>query len=183
MTRVRAPKVKKHADVLTTGAIAKMFRVAPRTVEKWITDGLLDSYRIPGSSRKMVQLSVVVQFARQHGLPWEVPGCNRLLVVSQYGALIGLLEGDQTDVVGTLFEAGVCLSAGIYRAVVLDGCMGLSDMVHAARVSRARFPEAACVLVVPEDVQGDPTEGLCPVVQWPAGASDILNRVGIKQLV
>src|SRR5688500_1648862 len=36
-------------DVLTTGKVAKICNVAPRTVSKWFDVGVLDGYRIPGS--------------------------------------------------------------------------------------------------------------------------------------
>src|SRR4051812_28109101 len=39
----------KIKDVLTTGEVAKICNVAPRTVSKWFDSGALHGYRIPGS--------------------------------------------------------------------------------------------------------------------------------------
>src|SRR5688572_17759958 len=39
----------KVKDVLTTGEVAKICNVAPRTVSKWFDSGALRGYRIPGS--------------------------------------------------------------------------------------------------------------------------------------
>ena len=41
-----ATKVK---DVLTTGEVAKICNVAPRTVSKWFDSGALHGYRIPAA--------------------------------------------------------------------------------------------------------------------------------------
>ena len=38
-------------EVLTTGEVAKICNVAPRTVSKWFDSGSLKGYRIPGSPR------------------------------------------------------------------------------------------------------------------------------------
>ena len=35
--------------VFTTGQVAKICKVAPRTVSKWFDSGRLKGYRIPGS--------------------------------------------------------------------------------------------------------------------------------------
>ena len=36
-------------DVLTTGEVAEICKVAPRTVSKWFDSGELEGYRISGS--------------------------------------------------------------------------------------------------------------------------------------
>jgi hypothetical protein len=38
----------KGKNVLTTGDVAKICNVAPRTVSKWFDSGQLKGYRIPG---------------------------------------------------------------------------------------------------------------------------------------
>jgi hypothetical protein len=39
----------KVKDVLTTGEVAKICSVAPRTVSKWFDSGALTGYRIPAA--------------------------------------------------------------------------------------------------------------------------------------
>jgi excisionase family DNA binding protein len=58
-------------DQLTTGEVAKLFRVAPRTVAKWFDAGRLKGYRIPGSQDRRVPWSNVLTFARENALPLD----------------------------------------------------------------------------------------------------------------
>lgn len=57
--------------ILTTGRVAKLLKVAPRTVNQWVDKGRLKGYRLPGSKDRRVPWSAVVEFAREHGLPLE----------------------------------------------------------------------------------------------------------------
>lgn len=56
-------------QVFTTGAVAKLLGVAPRTVSKWFDRGLLAGYRLPGSRDRRVTREALEQFARQHHIP------------------------------------------------------------------------------------------------------------------
>lgn len=55
--------------ILTTGQIAKLCQVAPRTVARWFDTGLLPGYRIPGSLCRRVQRQDLVRFLRDHKMP------------------------------------------------------------------------------------------------------------------
>jgi excisionase family DNA binding protein len=59
----------KKKDVLTTGQVAKICNVAPRTVSKWFDSGQLRGYRIPGSKDRRIPLSQLIRFMRVHGIP------------------------------------------------------------------------------------------------------------------
>jgi len=54
--------------LLGTGKIAKLFKVSPRTVAKWIDEGILVGSRIPGSRHRRVAWEEVTRFAKQTGL-------------------------------------------------------------------------------------------------------------------
>jgi excisionase family DNA binding protein len=43
-----------HMKVFTTGQVAKICKVAPRTVSKWFDSGRLKGYRIPGSQDRRI---------------------------------------------------------------------------------------------------------------------------------
>jgi hypothetical protein len=62
-------------EVLTTGDIARMFRVAPRTAGKWIDSGMLRGYRIPAANGRpgdrRVRREDAIAFANEHGIPIE----------------------------------------------------------------------------------------------------------------
>lgn len=56
-------------EVFTTGQVAKMCRVAPRTVAKWCDSGKLPGYRLPGSQDRRFERRAVVRFMMANGLP------------------------------------------------------------------------------------------------------------------
>ena len=73
----------KGKNVLTTGDVAKICHVAPRTVSKWFDSGQLKGYRIPGSKDRRIPVSELVRFMRAHNMPTETlpVGKIRVLVV------------------------------------------------------------------------------------------------------
>ncbi len=56
-------------DVLTTGQVAKICNVAPRTVSKWFDSGQLRGYRIPGSKDRRIPIDQLIRFMKAHGMP------------------------------------------------------------------------------------------------------------------
>src|SRR5258708_737143 len=85
------PKVK---DVLTTGEVAKICNVAPRTVSKWFDSGALHGYRIPGSKDRRIPLNQLIRFMKQHGMPLNglMTGCTRVLIVDDEQDIVEVLE-------------------------------------------------------------------------------------------
>jgi len=82
-------------DVLTTGEVAKICNVAPRTVSKWFDSGSLKGYRIPGSKDRRIPVPELIKFMKTHGIPLDgiTGGRTRVLIVD-----------DDTDVTNTLKE-------------------------------------------------------------------------------
>lgn len=56
-------------NVLTTGEVAKLCNVAPRTVSKWFDSGQLRGYRIPGSKDRRIPIDQLIRFMQAHGIP------------------------------------------------------------------------------------------------------------------
>jgi excisionase family DNA binding protein len=71
-------------EVLTTGEVARICRVAPRTVSKWVDSGKLRGYRIPGSRDRRIALPQLIAFMRAHDIPLEGldQGVCRIIVLS-----------------------------------------------------------------------------------------------------
>jgi len=106
----------KGKNVLTTGDVAKICNVAPRTVSKWFDNGQLKGYRIPGSKDRRIPLSELVRFMKANNMPiTALPvGKIRVLVVnsdsSTADALAEALQnkaGYEVQVVKSTFETGV----------------------------------------------------------------------------
>jgi excisionase family DNA binding protein len=72
-------------DVLTTGEVAKICNVAPRTVSKWFDSGQLEGYRIPGSKDRRIPVPQLIQFMKDHHIPLDGmhSGKPRVLVVDE----------------------------------------------------------------------------------------------------
>lgn len=61
----------KGKDILTTGEVAKICNVASRTVSRWFDEGLLKGWRLPLSGDRRVKLSELIQFMKEHDIPYE----------------------------------------------------------------------------------------------------------------
>lgn len=103
-------------DVLTTGEVAKICNVAPRTVSKWFDTGQLKGYRIPGSKDRRIPVAQLVRFMKEHGIPFDgiAGGKTRILVVDDEQDVVDILAkvlSEQANyevrTAGTAFQAGV----------------------------------------------------------------------------
>lgn len=54
---------------MTTGEVARICNVAPRTVSKWFDSGQLRGYRIPGSKDRRIPVDQLRRFMQTHGIP------------------------------------------------------------------------------------------------------------------
>jgi excisionase family DNA binding protein len=71
----------KGKNVLTTGDVAKICNVAPRTVSKWFDSGQLKGYRIPGSKDRRIPLNELLRFMKQHNMPVPAIPVGRMRVM------------------------------------------------------------------------------------------------------
>ena len=70
--------------VFTTGQVAKICKVAPRTVSKWFDSGRLRGYRIPGSQDRRIPREHLIRFLKEHGMPLgelEEEGWHKILII------------------------------------------------------------------------------------------------------
>jgi excisionase family DNA binding protein len=71
----------KGKNVLTTGDVAKICNVAPRTVSKWFDSGQLKGYRIPGSKDRRIPVNELIRFMKQNNMPVPTLPVGRMRVV------------------------------------------------------------------------------------------------------
>jgi excisionase family DNA binding protein len=71
----------KGKDVLTTGDVAKICHVAPRTVSKWFDNGQLKGYRIPGSKDRRIPVSELIRFMKVHNMPTSALPVGKIRVL------------------------------------------------------------------------------------------------------
>ena len=98
-------------EVLTTGEVAKICNVAPRTVSKWFDSGSLKGYRIPGSRDRRIPSAELMKFMRAHGIPLEglSSGRTRVLIVDGEKEVVETLQKILTE--QTSYEVRISTSA------------------------------------------------------------------------
>ena len=126
----------RNKEVLTTGEVVRICKVAPRTVTKWFDSGQLRGYRIPGSKDRRIPLNQLVRFMRQNNMPLEAVAHftkTRVLIVDDEADIVEMLRdllGQQTaydvHVAGTGFEAGIAAEKIKPHVILLD--MNLGDI-------------------------------------------------------
>jgi excisionase family DNA binding protein len=121
--------MRRQKDVLTTGEVARICNVAPRTVSKWFDSGKLRGYRIPGSKDRRFPLQQLIRFMRAHGMPLEGlnSGITRVLVVEGDRDVAELLStalardaGYEVRMAHAAFEAGAAAEAFKPQIMLLD---------------------------------------------------------------
>lgn len=92
----------KTSDILTTGEVAKICKVAPRTVSKWFDSGQLKGYRIPGSKDRRIPRTTLVEFMEAYGIP-----LNGLKSDKVRALIIGSVDENNTHLEKILTENGI----------------------------------------------------------------------------
>lgn len=113
--------------VYTTGEVARICHVAPRTVSKWVDTGQLRGYRIPGSRDRRIPVEHLLAFMRAHGMPASDldRGLCRILIMDPAVPLevvetLGGSDRCEVRTASNLFEAGLLAQQFRPHAIVLD---------------------------------------------------------------
>ena len=119
----------KAKDVLTTGEVARICNVAPRTVSKWFDSGQLKGYRIPGSKDRRIPLNGLIRFMKQHNIPLNGlhTGNTRVLIVDAERDIVAVIEKVledearyEVEVADNAFTAGVLAEKFRPHVILLD---------------------------------------------------------------
>lgn len=116
----------KRKDVLTTGQVAQICQVAPRTVTKWFDSGQLKGYRIPGSRDRRIPTSELIRFMKAHNMPTDQleKGQTRVLLIDsrpeqavEFARQLGTKGSFDIQLATNPFDAG--LMAEKFRPAVI----------------------------------------------------------------
>src|SRR5437870_8025460 len=148
------PAMKK---VFTTGQVAKICKVAPRTVSKWFDSGRLRGYRIPGSQDRRIPREHLIKFLKEHGMPLgelEEEGWHKILIVGAEKLFIDRVqellpdaEDYKYEVANSGFEAGIQAESFHPDTIVIDLAMGRSEALQIAQNLR-RNPQYEQTLII-----------------------------------
>jgi len=152
-------------EVFTTGEVARLCGVAPRTVSKWFDSGQLRGFKIPGSRDRRIPRESLVRFMRAHGIPLRgLDGATvRVLVVDgDYEGADALRHGlerafgYEVQVATGVFEAGLVAREFRPHVILLDVALPGLDATGARHALRGD-PELVAtrvVAVAPPDGNG-----------------------------
>ena len=155
----------KTARVLTTGQVARICSVAPRTVSKWFDTGQLRGYRIPGSRDRRIPLDHLVRFMKAHNIPLNGldAGPRRVLLVDADEERRGLIRqelakrGFEAEVADGAFQAGMLIERFRPHVVVVDASDDELDLESIATAIR-REPGLSSLKLVALDSENAPHE-------------------------
>jgi len=143
--------------VFTTGQVAKICQVAPRTVSKWFDSGRLRGYRIPGSQDRRIPREALIRFLKENGMPMgnlEEEGWHKILIIGGEKQFINrcqeLLPEDEDfkyNLAASGFEAGMQAESFHPDTIIIDLGMGRSEALQIAQNLR-RNPAHEAALIV-----------------------------------
>jgi excisionase family DNA binding protein len=149
--------------VFTTGQVAKICQVAPRTVSKWFDSGKLKGYRIPGSQDRRIPRDQLIRFLKENSMPLgalEEEGWHKILVVGAEELFLERLrellpEDDdyKYKVAHSGFEAGTLASAFQPNTIIIDLAMGRAEALQIAANLRRNeaYKETLIIALASED--------------------------------
>jgi len=182
----------KGKNVLTTGDVAKICNVAPRTVSKWFDNGQLKGYRIPGSKDRRIPVSELIRFMKIHNMPTTAlpVGKIRVLIADSNdktaSALADILQNEadyEVQTVQSNFETGAVVQKFVPHVLLVSllaediNAMGICKYIRAnedlrtikiiALVNQLSDSESAALL----------QKGFDGYVPYSADGTEVIKRI------
>jgi len=149
--------------VFTTGQVAKICHVAPRTVSKWFDTGKLRGYRIPGSQDRRIPREQLIRFMKENHIPLgslEEECWHKILIVGAEPLFIDRLkellpENDdfKFEIAHSGFEAGTKASSFHPDSIIIDHAMGRSEALAISQTLRRNeaYKDTLIIALASED--------------------------------
>ena len=131
--------------VFTTGQVAKICKVAPRTVSKWFDSGRLRGYRIPGSQDRRIPREYLIKFLKEHGMPLgdlEDEAMAKVLIVAQDQVLIENLKRELREKVCSNSKVISC-----YKGSKEDSVQAVAAIIDAIAGALHGIPPATIAIL------------------------------------
>jgi excisionase family DNA binding protein len=182
----------KGRNVLTTGDVAKICNVAPRTVSKWFDSGQLHGYRIPGSKDRRIPVNELIRFMKANNMPTDAlpVGKIRILVVSgENGSTPPIADalaargGYEIQSVSNGFEAGAAVQR-FSPHVMLINLLARDIDAHGICRSIRTSEEYSTIKILalanhlsPQEVAALMQKGFDGYVSDPANAVEVIKKI------
>lgn len=177
----------RNKQLFTSGDVALICRVAPRTATKWFDHGLLGGYKIPLCNDRRVPRSDLVKFMTEKGIPLGILASTdryRVLGIGDFPpAVCSLLiaEGIEFRPCGFLFEAGHLAATMLPDCVLIDFYMGRAESIQVARFIKSLSNATKVIGVVAEDETDlefvRSAAGFDVLVKRPVAWSDVVGQL------
>jgi CheY-like chemotaxis protein len=179
-------------EVLTTGEVARICKVAPRPVSTGVDSGTLTGYRIPGSKDRRIPLSQLIPFMRLHGIPLDAlqTGQTRVLILDSDREISDVIERVleeqahyQVEIGNDGFEAGVIAQRVRPHVILVDLHLPWLDAKSLCRlVKKDSHLQLAKVIALsdrltPEEAAGLPAQGFDGFLAKPFQIRDLVSSV------
>ena len=193
--------------VFTTGQVAKICKVAPRTVSKWFDSGRLKGYRIPGSQDRRIPREYLIRFLKEHGMPLgdlEDEAMAKVLIVAQDQVLIENLKRElpversfRNSTAASGFEAGIQAESFHPDCIIVDFSIGQVEALQICQNLRrnTEFGNTILIALLPDDGsaanfdrssnQRDVQEAVRrrPAGRTPPDVDRCEERIGLRQAI
>ena len=126
--------------VFTTGQVAKICKVAPRTVSKWFDSGRLKGYRIPGSQDRRIPREQLLRFLKEHGMPLgelEEEEWHKVLLIGteklfndRLKELLPEADDFKFELANSGFEAGTLAQSFHPDTIIIDLGLGRHESIQ-----------------------------------------------------
>jgi excisionase family DNA binding protein len=182
----------KGKNVLTTGDVAKICNVAPRTVSKWFDSGQLKGYRIPGSKDRRIPLNELIRFMKAHNMPTEAlsVGKLRVLVIDNDEQTRAVLLSNlnargsyEVQAASTSFETGAAIQRFTPHVVMINLLANGIDAGSICRSIRDNEEFATIKLIALTNHLSEPEaaalihKGFDGHVSNPADAAEVIGKI------
>jgi excisionase family DNA binding protein len=167
--------MSKGKNVLTTGEVAKICNVAPRTVSKWFDNDQLKGYRIPGSKDRRIPIEELLSFMKKYNMPTE--GLER----EQKNILV--VDTDKSAAANT---ASALMEKTDYSVSVVCSCVELGakiEQLGQAVVVLCRIPSGLSLAGFLNETRSEDKLSKCPLIgisEHIAGGIEELRSHGIE---
>jgi len=182
----------KGKNVLTTGDVARICNVAPRTVSKWFDSGQLKGYRIPGSKDRRIPLNELIRFMQANNMPMEALPTGRVRVLMVDGSdqggngLLDALRGRHgydVQVAHSDFEAGAAVQKFSPHVVLMNLLTNGIDVHGICRSIRAGEESATVKILALANHLGDQEaaallqKGFDGYISNPSDAGEVIRKI------
>jgi len=158
--------------VFTTGDVSRICKVAPRTVSKWCDSGVLEHYRIPGSTDRRIPYASLMEFMRRNRMviPTNMLMNDRILV---FGCDVPIVAGMEMIPKMELMCVEIGMNKNIGAIVVGSGFGYATAEMLLSMMERVNPVVVRCLYKSLEDVMIPEMDVVYRTIEYPFNIDNV----------